>query len=296
MLNPLSTRREMLIFGPATVLAALPSISRARNALTARETESAYERTVLASKPAAYWRLSESEGPTAHDASGNGNNGRYLGKPVFGQQGAIAADPNRAIGLEGPRTKSSVEVPDRDVFGVATSSKGLSVEVWMRPDVLNFQGEPTNSTDEFIHWLGKGERGRFEWGFRFYTQRAARPNRLSAYIWNADGKLGSGAYVEDALKAGAWIHLVATYDDPRQPDAQVRLYKDGKPSPHNASPGTLYKTYGIAPRHGTAPVRLGTRDLQGFLTGGLDEVAIYPRVLSAEEIRRHWNVAQGNRD
>jgi hypothetical protein len=35
-------------------------------------------------------------------------------------------------------------------------------------------------------------------------------------------------------------------------------------------------------------VRLGTRDLRGFLTGGLDEVAVYPYVLAPQEIRRHW--------
>ena len=35
---------------------------------------------------------------------------------------------------------------------------------------------------------------------------------------------------------------------------------------------------------GTAPVRFGTRDLGSFLNGGIDDVAIYPRVLSAEEI------------
>jgi hypothetical protein len=101
--------------------------------------------------------------------------------------------------------------------------------------------------------------------------------------------------VEDRLTAGAWIYLVATFDDPREPDARVRLYKDGAPSPHNQSPGTLYSRYGVTPQRGPAPVRLGTRDLRGFLTGGLDEVAIYPRVLGPEEVRDRWRVAQGKR-
>ena len=95
------------------------------------------------------------------------------------------------------------------------------------------------------------------------------------------------------LTVRAWVYLVATFDDPRQPNARVQLYKDGKPSPHNGSPGTLYKSYGIRPQHGGAPVRLGTRDLRSFLTGGLDEVAICPRVLTAEEVRQHWRVARG---
>jgi hypothetical protein len=35
-------------------------------------------------------------------------------------------------------------------------------------------------------------------------------------------------------------------------------------------------------------VRLATRDFASFLTGALDEVAIYPRVLSAEEIAENY--------
>jgi hypothetical protein len=37
-------------------------------------------------------------------------------------------------------------------------------------------------------------------------------------------------------------------------------------------------------KHGSAPVRLGTRDQGSFLAGGLADVAIYPRVLTAGEI------------
>jgi hypothetical protein len=39
---------------------------------------------------------------------------------------------------------------------------------------------------------------------------------------------------------------------------------------------------------GTAPVRLGTRDLRSFLTGGLDEVAIYPRRFTAAEVQENY--------
>jgi hypothetical protein len=57
------------------------------------------------------------------------------------------------------------------------------------------------------------------------------------------------------------------------------------------SSGTLYRTYGIYPANGTAPLRLGTRDFGSFLTGGLDEVAIYPRVLSPDEVLENYNTA-----
>jgi hypothetical protein len=178
---------------------------------------------------------------------------------------------------------------------VATSGQGLTVEVWMRPDVLDFQGEGTDADHAYIHWLGKADVGQVEWGFRFYSRRSSRPNRISAYIWNPEGNLGAGAYVEESLVPRRWIYLVATFDPPGRENARVRLYKNGTPSPHNSSSGTLYATFGIRPRHGQAPVRLGTRDLGSFLTGGLSEVAIYPRVLAANEIRQHWLVAHGGR-
>jgi hypothetical protein len=248
---------------------------------------------VLASRPVGYWRLGELRGATAEDVSGNRRNGRYENRPRLGEPGPLRTERDRAIGLDGPRERSHVAIPDNNAFSVATSGHGLTVEVWMRPDVLDFQGERPGADHAYIHWLGKADRGQVEWGFRFYSRRAARRNRISAYIWNPDGNLGAGAYVEEPLEPRRWVYLVATFDDPRQPNARVRLYKDGRASPHNGSPGTLYESYGIRPRHGRAPVRLGTRDLGSFLTGGLSEVAIYARVLPANEILHHWRVANG---
>ena len=40
-------------------------------------------------------------------------------------------------------------------------------------------------------------------------------------------------------------------------------------------------------------MRLGTRDLGSFLTGALDEVAIYPRVLTATEVAENHSAAEG---
>ena len=38
-------------------------------------------------------------------------------------------------------------------------------------------------------------------------------------------------------------------------------------------------------------MRLATRDLGSFLRGGLDEAAIYPRCLTAAEIRESYRLA-----
>jgi hypothetical protein len=252
-----------------------------------------YEKTVLAKKPVAYWRLGEDRGPDVLDSSGHGHKGVAVGMPVFGQKGAIQGDANTAVKLDGKG--SFIEVPDHVDFSQPTSGKGLTVEVWVRPDVLEFEGE----TDEpYVHWLGKGEPKQMEWALRFYSRTSkARPNRISAYLFNPQGGLGAGAYFQDALTAGEWIHVVACFEpgDADTPGAGVHIYKNGTHRLGPPSMGVLYNNpqWKIKSVHGTAPLRLGTRDRKSFLTGALDEVAIYPRVLTAGEILENYNAAKG---
>ncbi len=68
--------------------------------------------------------------------------------------------------------------------------------------------------------------------------------------------------------------------------AGVQIYKNGVRRLGPPSAGVLYNNpqWQIKPVSGTAPLRLGTRNLKHFLVGAIDEVAIYPRVLTAKEI------------
>lgn len=251
-----------------------------------------YRSVILRAGPVAYWRLGESAGAsTAFDETPNAHHGKYLSAPRFEQPGAISGDGNRSVTFDGT---SSVEIPNDPAFSQPTSAAGLTVEAWVRPDKLVFP-------EQYIHWLGKGAAGQFEWGFRFYSASdVERPNRMSAYVWNPNGGRGAGAYFQDTIVVGEWIHVVACFEpgDASVGQAGVQIYKNGacrKGPPHR---GTLYKNpnpdgWNIMPAHGIAPVRIGTRDLRTFLIGGLDEVAIYPRVLTADEIRLHYDVGVG---
>jgi hypothetical protein len=284
------TRRDLVRMLGAAGLATL--IVRPAFAASTRP----YSARVLAKKPVGYWRFEENAGQIARDSSGGRRDGSYQGGVVLGQRGAITSEADLAIGLNG--VDGFVEIPDSPVFSQPTSGQGLTVEAWVRPDVLTFGGQ----TDQrYIHWLGKGEPDAFEWGFRFYSSDSpTRPNRISAYIWNASSlprtsNEGAGAYFQDALTPGAWIHVVACYDpgDATTPGAGVSIYKNGvlRASPLK-SRGARYASYDIKPIHGNAPVRLGTRDRGSFLHGGLDEVAVYPRVLSADEVLDNYNGAR----
>lgn len=256
--------------------------------LRAAAASSRYATRVLSKKPVGYWRLGEAAGPTANDLSGNNRHGTFQGTPQFHEPGALARDPDFSVKLDG--NGAFIEVPDDPAFSIATSGKGLTVEAWMRPDAIEFAGE---TTDPYFHWLGKSQNGQHEWAFRFYSRNSSRPNRLSAYAFNLTGGLGSGGYAEDPVTPGQWIHLVATFDpySARDPKAGVSLYKNGvlRKGPALAgSTGTYYKEYQVIPTHGTAPLRFGTAYGKNYLNGALDEIAIYPGILSAAEIKEHY--------
>jgi hypothetical protein len=259
----------------------------------------AYRDAVLAKDPVAYWRLGEAAGPTAVDETGNGHDGTYFGDPSYGQLGAIQGDPNTAVQFNG---EDYVEIPDSINFSQPTSTNGLTVEVWMRPDVLSFPGQSSSDQAEnpYVHWLGKGDAGQQEWAFRFYSidpdqAAAARPNRISAYIWSPAGKEGAGAYFQQAIVVGQWMHVVACYepgDEDTCPPKGVHIYLNGQQKQGPFDIGTLYcnPCFAILPAHGSAPLRLGTRDLDSFLRGALDEVAIYLRVLTSDEILKNYQL------
>jgi hypothetical protein len=264
----------------------------------------AYRDLVLSRYPVAYWRLGELKGLTAVDETGNGHDGVYIGSPTLGQPGAIQGDANCSVQFHGA---DYVEIPDSIEFSQPTSEQGLTVEAWLRPDFLSFPGElspdPNSPANPYVHWLGKGEARQYEWGLRFYSSepnpaKDGRPNRISAYIWNPTGGEGAGAYVQQTLTTGVWLHIVGCYqpgDASTDPPAGVRFYRNGLFIKGPPDSGTLYANpdFVIFPVHGRAPVRLGTRDKASFLRGALDEVAIYPRVLTDAEILENFNAGIG---
>ncbi len=179
-----------------------------------------------------------------------------------------------------------VEVLDSDDFSVSTTG-GLTIAAWMRPDTLMFRNFESTG---YVHWLGKGTPARREWVFRMYNleNEENRPNRISFYVFNLAGGQGIGSYFQESVTAGEWIHVVGVADDEK-----TYIYKNGE-----FKRCDQYRVLGeadrrcqqyardrwITPEHGTAPVRIGTRDFQSFFQGGLSKVRVWNRPLTREEI------------
>lgn len=179
-----------------------------------------------------------------------------------------------------------IQIPDDPAFSVTTTGE-LSVAAWMRPDVLTF---PKFQSTGYVHWMGKGETGRQEWVFRMYNLETKddppRPNRISFYVFNPDGHQGIGSYFQEPVTPGVWIHVVGVVTKDTTSIYKNGEFKDcdrytgtGTGRCHNYSPDRW-----ITPERGTAPLRIGTRDLESFFLGSIREVRLWNRALSAHDV------------
>lgn len=198
------------------------------------------------------------------------NHGATFAKDRFGNE-------NSACYFDGEGTY--LEIPDNDAFSIITAG-ALTVSVWMSPEVLTFKNAESGG---YVHWMGKGMPNQHEWVFRMYNKdltsgQENRPNRISAYAFNLKGGLGSGSYVQEETSPNEWIHIVARYN---VADNTITIFKNGVQKDQD----DLYDaTYGVQVENGTAPIRLGTRSLWSFFQGRIDDLRIYSRALSQEEI------------
>ena len=178
---------------------------------------------------------------------------------------------------------SYCEVPDSPDLSIATTG-ALSVAAWIRPDTLTFSAVEGSG---YVHCMGKGETGREEWKCRMYSQdnSEGRDNRISFYVFHPEPGKGIGAYVQEPVTAGEWIHIVGVADG-----SDVHLYRDG------ALKNTQHYGGKLTPVHGAAPLRLGTCDFASYFQGALAEVRIWNRALSADEARGLYTGSNVPRD
>ena len=223
----------------------------------------------------AYWRLDEHG---VNDCSSNNHNGS------FHNGYAITTMPNgdNAAVLDG--NSQYAEVADDDSLSASTTGQ-LTIEAWLRPDVLEF---PSNEMAGYVHWLGKGTTSQHEYVSRIYslTNSDNRPNRISGYAYNISGGLGVGSYFQDILTAGQWIHYVLvinTTASDSYPYGYTKIFKNGILRAQDS-----LASLNIVPQNGTAPLRIGTRDLGSYLLGAIGKVAVYNHELDSYKINQHY--------
>jgi Concanavalin A-like lectin/glucanases superfamily len=240
---------------------------------------STYDRAVMADRPVGFW----------YDAAGHDRVGRRHATRVGAPGATTTPNGDTAATFDGSRRY--LEIADSDRWSPATTGR-LTIEAWMRPSTLQFPGC-------YVHWLGKGQPNQHEWTLRMYArdtpcESPERPNRVSVYAFNRSGDRGTGAYFQGGLnkvptmQPNVWVHVVGVIDavdkSSTYPNGYVRIYRNGR----LVNTRDLSSTVPITLQNGTAPLRIGTRDLDGFFRGAVGKVAIYSRELPPSRVLAHY--------
>ena len=193
--------------------------------------------------------------------------------------------PDTAVYLRFSGDQQYAEIPSAP--DLSFGSEGFTVSAWLNPETLEFRHSEGSG---YVYWIGKGERGQQEWAMRMYSlknrENPPRPNRISFYLFNLDGGLGEGSYFQETVRREDWILVTAVAKD-----GETVIYRNGeyvRCDEYNGPKGHGCQSHKerIHPMRGSAPLRLGTRDLKSYFQGGLSQVRIWNRALGAEEIRR----------
>ncbi|MGY1746890.1 PKD domain-containing protein [Blastococcus sp. SYSU D00695] len=215
-----------------------------------------YSATVLADAPASYWPMDETSGTTAHDRAG-GNDLTVGAGVTRGSGGAVTGDPATAYSFDGTTTGLAA------TQNVVTGANTVSLEAWF---------QTTSRTGGKI--VGFGDKA---------TGTSSNYDR-HVYL-DASGKVNFGVYQGGqrvvtsplAYNDGRWHHVVATLGP-----QGMALYVDGRLL------GSRTDTFMGQPFDGYWRVG-GDTSWSGaaFLTGRIDEVAVYRTALSAAQVSAH---------
>jgi hypothetical protein len=215
---------------------------------------SSYSDAIVASAPETYYRLGDSSGTTAVDASGHSHDGTYHNGISLGATGAIQGDADTAISLDG--SDDYVSLP-----GLTLQNRSFSVEAWIKPassppaQQAIFTAADSAFTDVAI--------------FRVYSAGHL------AFSYASETLAASSV-----ITFGAWHHVVYTYD--YAADISI-LYVDGTARASNSA----------GPYTASSVDYLNLASTVGgdFFKGDLDEVAIYFTVLSSADVVAHYETA-----
>lgn len=200
---------------------------------------------------AGWWQFDEDSGQTARDSSGHGRDGTLTGGLSFGES-SMPGRIGRALELDGDGERYVRITGYRGVTG----TRPRTVAAWIRTE---------RPRGQVLSW-GTEEGGRM-WIYGFI--------RSGLGVTPHGGYLYGNSRVHD----GAWHHVAVVVEEVELPNLHdhVRLYRNGLPE--EIDDIGLLDLWPLD-TGSDLEVRIGA----GF-RGLLDDIRIYERALSAEEIR-----------
>lgn len=247
--------------------------SPASNRVTVATSAGAYSDAVNANDPSFFWRLGEAAGSAiASDSASHLVGGEVKGTTTFGVSGAIPGDS--AATFDG--STSNVVTQEPPVPGPTT----YSAEAWFKT---------TTTSGGKIIGFGNNRTGLAFGGGTTVSNQYDR----QVYMTN-DGHLIFGVYVNGfstvntsgTFNDGQWHHVVGT-----QGSTGMSLFVDGARQGRNGQ--TASQEYNGYWRVGGDNLNYWpNQPSSNFFAGQIDDVAVYPTVLSSASVVAHF-VASG---
>lgn len=230
----------------------------------------AYRDVVLADAPVAYYRLGETSGTAAVNLGSAAGDGTYVSFLDYwlGAPGALPNDPDTAVDFADYRLVNTNKTASQlNIDG----TKPKTIECWVK--------RRSGDTAQRCVWsLGSPGTVNGVLALCPWSGAADGAQWLVSY-WG-----GGNPGLFTAAPAGAWIHLVLTFEVAGGAQV-VKVHVNGNPTP--AYQQTLAEP--IALGDGTT-FRIGQLPVADYWTNGwIDEVAVYDHVLTPERIQAHYD-------
>jgi hypothetical protein len=225
-----------------------------------------YPGQVLADAPLAYWRFDELTGTTAADSSGHGNDATYQGGITLGAPGAIGGDDDTAATFDG--VSGLVTAGVRFAFAGQTP---FSIEAWVTVQ--------SQSTYAGIVSRNDAIGGPPSEGYLLFVAPTDGPFGFQ----RLDGSNVSTAVSAAGPSASGFTHVVATFDG-----LDLVVYANGE------SQGSQTAAFSIAGAVADFVVGAEAGGGGNYLSGTLDEVAVYDHALPPDHVRAHYLAGLGS--
>lgn len=219
-------------------------------------------------KMISYWELNEDNSGASgsfFDTFGNNDAICSNGCPIISDQGVVG---NSQI-FNGYNT--GINAPAGNIYNFGATDS-FSIELWVKRS-------PGISSREVL--IGRDDaRTSMQWRLSVEASGKAAFSLTSA---DGESKLIEGNKTLDNMK---WHHIAVVRDAENR---ENRLYVDGKiEDSENIIYNSGFKS--------TAPINIGYLDGStpgSFFNGSMDEIAIYRRVLTLNEIKMHYYLSRG---
>lgn len=219
---------------------------------------------------AAHWPLDDvtSTGPML-DESQNQNNGSYSASSISGT-GKVGSAWNDLNGGQSATAPDSASLP---------AGSSMTISAWVNSSNLSNQRAIVTKWDYAVAGGGQGE-----WAL----QLAPAAGELRMFVSAGSGDDG-GNYVDTTnagITTGTWNHVSVVYDGVQAASNRIKIFVNGSQKTTTIGgtiPATLYAA-------GTNPVTIGNfPGLSRFWGGSIDEVKLYERALTANEVKAEYD-------